>query len=113
MLPFGIICVMGEIHNFILDLETVQMLLHYLAGAVWKCCLKRLSVPEIALQYIMLNSNDLCFKFCLMLFVVFKFLLQTIRAIYGESWPFLFLISFIFGDNITVYKERTLLFLNP
>lgn len=67
---------MGEIHNFILDLERVQMLLHYLAGAVLEVLLKeRPLLPEISLQYIMLNTVDLCFKCCLMVFVVFEFLL--------------------------------------
>lgn len=51
------------------------MLLHYLVGAVWKCCLKNeLSVPEIPLQSITLDSEGLCFERCLMPYVGSEFL---------------------------------------
>lgn len=51
-----------------------------------------LSAPEISLQYIMLNTKDLCFKFCLMLFLVLFPSFGEITSQYKERGPSYFQI---------------------
>jgi hypothetical protein len=62
---------MGEILNFFLDFESCPDAVTLFSWRCGEVLLKeRLSLPEISLQSIKLNTVDLCFRCCLMLAVV-------------------------------------------